>query len=318
MKKEVFSAEAWERLRLPEKLDMLLPVTDSAAWMALASLVVLMASVAAWAIWGVMSTTVNGAGMILDAGGVTNVFHDSSGLVDSVRIVPGTRVRKGDIIATLSLPDLDNNIVSAQNSIQRSGSYQETLKNLTTYDSLARQKTIRGIITSSADGIVLDVHVNVGDFISAGATPICSIRRDYGREDLRAVLYVPAGEGKKVSPGMMVQLSPSEAEVENTGYLLGTVRSVSLYPVSSADIVQKIGNADLASALLGMLSGSGMEVRVELLKNDAAPSGYQWTSIMGEPPRISPGSYCLGTVIVERRSPLEKLLGKLGKWLRFY
>ena len=318
MKKETFPAEARERLQLPEKLDALFPVTDSASWLALASLAVLIASVLAWSVYGVMSNTVEGAGMIIDAGGVTNVFHDSSGLVNAVHTLPGTRVGKGEVIATLSLPDMDNDVVFSQDAIRRSGSYREAILNLANFGSLAGQRAIRRLVTSPADGIILDVHINVGDFVSAGATRICSIRRDYRRDDLAAVLYVPAGDGKRVAPNMMVQLSPSEADVNDTGYLLGIVRSVSLYPVSSADIARRIGNPEMVSLLLAMTGGAAVEVRVELLKNDAMSAGYQWTSIMGGQPRITPGGYCLGAVVVERRPPLEKFFDRLGKWLRFY
>ena len=46
----LFSKEAMDKLRSPEKLDMLLEVTNPVSWMALASMIVMVFSVIVWSV----------------------------------------------------------------------------------------------------------------------------------------------------------------------------------------------------------------------------------------------------------------------------
>lgn len=315
MKKDIFTAEGLERLRSPEKLDTLLQVTQPVSWMGLAALALMVLSVFLWSIFGYMSTNVIGSGMIVDTGGVVRVAHDSPGMVTEILVEPGTRVRKGDVVARLNQPILDNNIINSLESIQLSGNYREALVNLSTLDNLMVEREIRRQVTSPADGIVTGIDVNVGDMVSPATTNICTIRRDFHREDVTAYMYVPLDGGKKIKPGMTAQLIPSEADGDKNGYLVGVVRGVSLYPATSDSVVRTIGNPEAANYILSSVGGAAMEVRIELLKSEKSKSGHLWTAIVGTPPQISPGSFFTGNIVVEREAPLDRLILKLGYWL---
>ncbi len=315
MKKEIFSLESLERLRTPEKLDSLLVITSPVTWMALLSMAVLAASIALWGLFGVMSTVVPGFGIIIDSGGVMDVFHDSEGYVDELLVQPGTRVVKGQRLATLSLPSVDNEILVNRARIPISQNQQEAHSNLASYDAVTSKSDVMRHVLSPCDGLILDLDVNPGDFVSAGRTSVCTIRRDYRRSDIRALFYVPAQDGKKVQPGMVVQLTPSEIEDSNSGYLLGVVRTVGLYPATTADMVKFIGNSETASWLLQKNGGAAFEVAIDLIRDDRE-SGYLWTSSVGKHPDPSPGSIVSGTVVVDRQSPVERLILKVDTWLR--
>ena len=43
---------------------------------------------------------------------------------------------------------------------------------------------------------------------------------------LEAIVYIPSVHGKKIRPGMEVQIAPSTVKKEEFGYLLGTVTYV--------------------------------------------------------------------------------------------
>ncbi|MCC8166019.1 MAG: biotin/lipoyl-binding protein [Planctomycetes bacterium] len=315
MKKELFSQEALERLRSPEQLDTMLVVTQPAAWMSLLALLFLTASILLWGVFGRLSETVDTVGMIMDNGGVATVVHSSSGKVDSVLVQPDRRVKKGDIIATISQPLLDSEVVIGQQKMDLSGNMQDSLARLSQFDTTLLQRDIHRFVTSEHDGVVTEVQVKVGDMVSAGNTSICSIRLDHDREDVLAVMYVGVESGKKVKPGMVVRLEPSSADVRQTGHLLGTVREVGRYPSSSAGMVNVMGNPEVTSWILNQIGGAGVEVKVSLIHADT-PSGYLWSSIVGDPPIITAGDVCKGTVVVESKPPLEKIFLKLSQWLR--
>ncbi len=316
MDKELFNSSALDRLRSPEQLDVMFSVTRPVTWMSLGAIVLIVASIMLWCVFGSLAETVGCVGLIVDAGGVTNVVHPASGQVEDILVRPGDRVKKGDVIARLMSPELDSEIIVAKQKMQQAGSYQEVLGNLSTFDTKLIKRDIVRYVVSSCDGIVSELRVNPGDMVTAGATSICSIRNDEARDDMRAMVFVPAETGRRVRPGMMVQLAPSSADTSQTGTLMGVVREVADFPSSSAGINRLFGNPDIVSWLLQRSGGAAIEVRVDLIRDAKSPSGYLWSSVVGSPPKIASGEVCTGSVVVEKQAPLSKAFFKLSQWLR--
>lgn len=315
MKKELFSREALERLRSPEQLDTMLLVTRPSAWMSLLALLLLTASILLWGFFGRLSETTDAVGLIMDNGGMATIVHGSGGRVDSVLVRVDQRVKKGDVVATISQEMLDNEVAVGQQRMDLAGSMEDTLSKLSQFDTTLLQRDLQRYVTSDHAGVVTEVQVKVGDVVAAGSGSICSIRLDHDREDVLAVMYVGVESGKKVKPGMVVRLEPSGADVKQTGYLLGVVREVGRYPSSSAGMNNVIGNPEVTRWILEQIGGAGVEVKVNLIHAET-PSGYLWSSAVGEPPAITPGEVCKGTVVVESKPPLEKIFLKLSQWLR--
>lgn len=94
----LFSKEAMDKLRSPEKLDMLLEVTNPVSWMALASMIVMVFSVIVWSVFGAMVVKVEGVGILLDSGGVVTISAPAQGRVEEIFVATGERVRKGDLL----------------------------------------------------------------------------------------------------------------------------------------------------------------------------------------------------------------------------
>ncbi|MDR1874765.1 MAG: HlyD family efflux transporter periplasmic adaptor subunit [Synergistaceae bacterium] len=316
MKREIFNEEAISRLRSPEQLDSLLRITQPVAWMALLTLCFLVGSIILWSVFGVLSVKVDTVGMIIDQAGLVNVYHDSNGKIAEVLVRPGVRVRKGDVVAKLSLPSLLNDIIKTRQDITKATNHQQVESGIATFDSLMNVWQKSSNVVSAFDGIVTEVKVNPGDVVAAGATGICSIRQDQEREDFVAVMYVSAESGKKVAPGMVVQLAPSGADTQEDGSLLGVVREISLYPASNAGVMQVLGNSEIVGWIFQRLNGTVMEVRVDLVKDPKSPSGYLWTSVIGRRPPVTPGSICTGSIVVDRQPPLSRVFKKLSQWLR--
>ena len=105
-------------------------------------------------------------------------------------------------------------------------------------------------------------------------------------------------------------------DVSMSGSLLGTVRSVSQYPVSAQSVQRHLGNEHLAQWILQSEQSAVMEVTFDLVKDESSESGYLWTSKVGEHKPITAGSFCTGSIIIERKPPIEKVFYKLSQWLR--
>jgi multidrug efflux pump subunit AcrA (membrane-fusion protein) len=316
MSKEIFNQEALARLRSPEQLDSMIKVTQPVVWMAILIMCFLVGSVILWSVYGVMSTSVETVGMIIDSAGVVNIYHDNTGRIDDIIVRVGGRVRKGDIVASISQPSIANEIITSRQDIAGSMNQQQVRSGISRYDSLANQLYRSSSVISAYDGIVTEASVNPGDIVNAGSTVICTIRRDQEREDVIAVMYIPVDSGKRVRPGMVARLAPSGVDTQEIGNLFGVVREVSLYPTSSAGISRMLGNSDVVNWVLNKLGGAVMEVKVDLVRDPKSQSGYLWSSVVGDHPPVTPGSVCTGSIVVERRPPIAKVFLRLSQWLR--
>ena len=124
-------------------------------------------------------------------------------------------------------------------------------------------------------------------------------------DDLLGVIFVPAGEGKKIQPGMPVELSPSTAKRDEFGFLMGRVRSVAELPSTPEGMMRTLQNKQMVQTLSN--NAAPIEVVVDLERDSSTPSGYRWSSSRGPPIKINNGT--LGEADVEVSSlPLLSLI----------
>lgn len=311
----IFSREALDKLRSPEKLDMLLPITTPINWMALVAIGVLLFSVVLWSIFGAFTIKIDGMGMIMDSAGIVNISHTANGKIDQIYIHYGSQIKKGDLIARMEQPAQDADTRMAQYNISLAQNDRDAMSRASEHDAKKTQELVSQYIYSDYDGIINEIMVEKGSIISAG-TPICSIRRTQNRNELSGILYIPIEQGKRVEPGMSIQLAPNGVDTSQTGWLLGVVRSVSQYPTSITTMNKDLGNEQLVQYILNNEKGAVMEVKFDLVKDEDSPSGYLWTSFIGEHKPITAGSFCTGSIIIDRIPPLEKVFYKFSQWLR--
>lgn len=314
-KNQIFSKEALDKLRSPERLDTMLPITTPVSWMALVAVLVFLFAVILWSIYGSFTVKATGMGLIMDSAGVMNVSHIANGKISQLYVHPGMHIKKGDRIAHMEQVAQSADTRMAQYGMGLASSDKDAMGRAYQYDAKRYQQDVVEDVFSDYDGIVDEVMVDVGSMISAG-TPICSVRITQNRSDMTGLLYIPLDKGKRVQPGMTIQLEPNGADVSQTGSLIGVVRSVSQYPMTVQGIQQHLGNAQLAQWILQAQNSSVMEVTFDLVKDADNESGYLWTSKVGDHKPITPGSFCRGSVIIERKPPIEKVFHKLSQWLR--
>jgi hypothetical protein len=127
---------------------------------------------------------------------------------------------------------------------------------------------------------------------------------------LQAVIYVSPRDAVRLRPGMEVHLSPETFNMEEFGYMIGTVASIKDMPVSIQDITAVVQNEMLARTLAQ--TGNPIEVHIDLTPDAAAPSGYRWSSSHGPDAQLSNLTQCQVEIVVSRRRLISSVLPGLG------
>ena len=313
--KQIFSQEALDKLRTPERLDLLLPITTPIGWMLMIAIGILLFAVLLWSVFGSFTVKVDGMGLIMDSAGVVNVTHIASGKVTEVYVKTGSIVHKGDLIAHMEQASQSADTRMARHGTGLAANDRDALGRVYEYEAKKEQQDIAEDIISDYDGIVDEVIAEPGSFINSGS-PICTVRITQERDELIGLFYIPVEKGKRVEPGMTIQLAPNGVDVSESGSLIGVVRNVSQYPISAQGISKRLGNEPLAEWIKAKEGSAMMEVRFDLVEDKDSASGYLWTSKVGKHRPVTPGSFVTGSIIVDRRPPLEKVFYKFSQWLR--
>jgi HlyD family secretion protein len=103
---KLFRDEALERLSSPERLDQLMNVVKPRAWLPLAGFGSLVTTGLLWSIFGRISLTVSGQGVLIYPRSVVQFQSPSDGTIVKLNIKSGDTVKKGDIIGTIDQPSL--------------------------------------------------------------------------------------------------------------------------------------------------------------------------------------------------------------------
>jgi HlyD family secretion protein len=119
----------------------------------------------------------------------------------------------------------------------------------------------------------------------------------------QAVLFLPLVKQESVRPGMKVQMTLSGFPPQQYGYLLGTVGSVSQYPLTAQNMADILKNDALAAIF--SQSGPDIMVTVDLIPKDGAKD-YTWTT--GRSTQVSSGTLLQAGIIVDEKRPIALLL----------
>jgi len=167
-------------------------------------------------------------------------------------------------------------------------------------------------VTAPFTGRVLEVVVNEGDLVSPG-TALARLDRE-GREvqDLEAVLYISQQDGKRIQPGMRVQIAPTTFKREEFGTVIATVTSVSDFPATQEGMMRTLANSALVQSLTG--GAAPYEVYANLELDAGTPSGYRWSSSRGPDGRLQSGTVVSATIAVEQQRPIALVIPALRRW----
>ena len=177
---------------------------------------------------------------------------------------------------------------------------------------LERQLKASTEVVAAATGRVLEITAEQGSIVGPGEPLISLDHIGQGVKELEAVVYVPSNDGKKVKPGMIIQIAPATVMPEEFGLMLGKVTYVSDFPATAKGMLLMLKSKELVSVLAN--GNAPYEVRVDLLPDLNTESGYRWSSSKGPPLKIRSGTMCTGDIIVRTERPIEMVLPLMRKY----
>jgi HlyD family secretion protein len=215
--------------------------------------------------------------------------------------------------ARSELVQLDAEAGQVQNQTRQNGEESQTRLTAAERELAQMESELRTTseVTSPYTGRVLEVIVEQGSMVDRGQPILIVDLTGKAVKGLEAILYIPSVHGKKIRPGMEVQIAPSTVKKEEFGYLLGTVTYVSDFPVTPQGMRRVLKNEQLVTALSG--EDAPYEIHADLLPDPDNVSTYRWTSREGPPIRIQSGTLASAGVVVERRRPILMVIPQLRK-----
>ncbi len=168
-------------------------------------------------------------------------------------------------------------------------------------------------VVSPYSGQVVEIQTVAGSLVGAGA-PILTLEPE--SDSLEIVAYVPSAKAKEIHPNMPAEIIPSSVRVEEYGFIRGKVSSIAEYPTTDAALTRTFQNSSLSQALSA--GGPVNEVRIAMLANSSTPSGFQWSSRMGAPVKITPATLCSVQIVTREQPPIDMVFPYIKEKLGLY
>nr|WP_314628713.1 NHLP bacteriocin system secretion protein [uncultured Noviherbaspirillum sp.] len=120
MKQELFRKAALENLSMPERLDAGMQIARPRAWIALATILLLLLAAVAWSIAGSLPASVEGQGIIIREGGTFNIVSFGTGVITEMTDLKlGEPVRRGQMLGRLAQPEMQQQIDAQRIALQQ-------------------------------------------------------------------------------------------------------------------------------------------------------------------------------------------------------
>jgi len=114
-----FRRKSLERLSSPEQLDELIQIIPGKSWWWIGSLGFVVFTILIWSIFGRIPLTVNGKGIMVYPSRVTLIQSTTSGTLNELKVNVGSVVKKGQIIAVIDQPELDQKLSQDKSNLER-------------------------------------------------------------------------------------------------------------------------------------------------------------------------------------------------------
>jgi HlyD family secretion protein len=246
--------------------------------------------------------------------------------VEAELLAKGLITRQQTFAAKQKLLDLEGRIAALNADLKRFDSDQYAIESQPRQADVEMQTRVTGLerelaglrkelelsanVVSPYSGEVVELRVSPGTAVMEGV-PLLSIQPDV--DQLEVLVYVPSMMVKQVRTAMEAQVSPSTVRREEYGYLRAKVTSIADYPATPAAIMRNFQNESLVTALTS--SGPVTEVHVQLIADTATRNGYQWSSPLGPPVKLSSGTMCTVLIVTRRQRPVSLILPSVKEML---
>ena len=182
-------------------------------------------------------------------------------------------------------------------------------------------------VLSTVSGQVAQVLSARGELVHEGSPVVLlhSPKSANGTDDdgppYESILFVPAGEGKKIELNDPVEVSPATVKREEHGYIKGRVVTISELPATRLAMGAALEHPELVDTFLKRdAPGVLLRVHVKLDELDLAPSTgsaprrsqrlnhFRWSSFSGQEQPLKTGTMCQAAIVVERRKLISLIL----------
>ena len=155
-------------------------------------------------------------------------------------------------------------------------------------------------VISPIEGRVLEIKVSAGSVLAVG-TPVIAIESE--GTTLEALVYLSADRGKSVKPGMQVRVEPGTVKREEFGTMLGTVLTISDFPITPQGMAAVLHNDSLVTRFSH--DGAPYAATIRLEQDSTTASGYQWAVGKGPPLRLTSGTLTRAEITTRTQRPLD-------------
>jgi HlyD family secretion protein len=175
-------------------------------------------------------------------------------------------------------------------------------------DQLAGELGRNTQVVSPIDGRVLEIKVSSGSVLNIG-TPVIAVESEGTM--LEALIYLPADRGKTVKPGMEVRLEPSTVKREEFGTMIGTVVTVSEFPITPQGMAAVLHNDSLVNRF--SREGAPYAAVVRLHPDETTESGYRWAVGGGPALKLTSGTLTRAEITTREQRPLDLVVPMLKR-----
>jgi HlyD family secretion protein len=158
-------------------------------------------------------------------------------------------------------------------------------------------------VISPIEGRVVEVKISTGSVLAVG-TAVVEIESEGNK--LEAVIYIPPDQGKRIKPGMQVQLEPSTVKREEFGMMLGTVETVSDFPMTPQGMTAVLHNETLVTRFSH--DGAPYAAKVVLEQDASTTTGYRWAVGSGPNLRLTSGTLTRAEITTRHQRPLDLVI----------
>ena len=158
-------------------------------------------------------------------------------------------------------------------------------------------------VISPIEGRVVEVKISPGSVLAVG-TAVVEIESEGNK--LEGVIYIPPEQGKRIKPGMQVQVEPSTVKREEFGMLLGRVETVSDFPMTPQGMAAVLHNETLVTKFSH--DGAPYAAKVVLEQDPSTMTGYRWAVGAGPDLHLTSGTLARAEITIRRQRPLDLII----------
>jgi biotin carboxyl carrier protein len=310
----------------PSELDQVIQHTSTRSWLLIITLLISITAALTWAFFGEIPLIVEANGILIHEDGLRTIQAPEAGIIKKLHVKPNQHIKKGNLIANISLPLLVEKIEEKKALIELLKSHRKRTKKLKTSERWIKQEEILFQITKERNklsklraryksnskimaeypGYITDIMVSDGDYIKLNDSIINIEPLLNKNPKMLAIMYLHPSKANKIKPGLETNIALQTFEPELFGLLKGKTITLSEYPETKQGMMRTLRNNTLVDSLIN--SGRTTELRIGLIPDINTVTGYSWTSNKGPSTKLKSGSTCKGSIILSKIKPIKLII----------